>query len=127
VTSFAELSAASIVIIVAGLLSISALLISKISLLLPRRINHSDDDSSYECGFKNDDFNFIYLSDKSNLISLYLIIELALTWLLVCCAISVTQCFGLGKPSIRILAIVIMTLMMIAKRLMFKKDNSSLT
>ncbi|MDR0942772.1 MAG: hypothetical protein LBM19_04175 [Holosporales bacterium] len=120
--SFVELSTASITILLGGAISVSALLVSKISLLLPFK-DDSRDASSYECGFQNNEPDFIYLSDKSDFAPLYLVVELATVLLLFCCSIGITRYSYAGNIFLKVLATIILEFMISVKKIIAKKDN----
>ena len=62
-------------ILIAGTFSLGALLGSKLCSLLSSRNSRKTFDGAYECGFKGENLGG-YISDKYDLISIYLLFEL---------------------------------------------------
>ncbi|MDR1333551.1 MAG: NADH-quinone oxidoreductase subunit A [Holosporales bacterium] len=111
--SIEELSVSSAVIILAGLLSVCALLVSRISELLPGR-HSSRASSAYECGFDGEhDTDFLYLCEYDGIVSLFVIIEIATLWLVACCSLSIVYSSTSGRLSVKILALILIALLRI--------------
>lgn len=109
---------------VAGGISVFALLVSKISLLIRGKQKEDSIFSSYECGFKNGLMpSFRYISENSFAISLYLVLELSISWLLVCFALDIVDNEWSGKLFIKILSIIILTSILIASKAIFNNKN----
>ena len=70
-----------ITILIAGTFSLGTLLGSRLCSLLNRRNYKKTSDVAYECGFKGKRL-VEYISDKYNLISIYLLLELILIYCL---------------------------------------------
>ncbi|MDR1365094.1 MAG: hypothetical protein LBJ42_00725, partial [Holosporales bacterium] len=98
----------TIAILLAGSMAVCALLISKISMLLPR--GKSKDSGTYECGFDGSECSeFTYVSEHNGAASLFIVVELAVLWLSVCCLFFVIypDCYCFSKLPIKILALVL--------------------
>ncbi|MDR2458994.1 MAG: NADH-quinone oxidoreductase subunit A [Holosporales bacterium] len=99
------------VILLAGLIAVCAIVISRITVLLPK-INSNGKCSSYECGFDgSNDSEFVYVHEHNGAVSLFVVIELAMLWLLVCCLLCVTYSNYFGSFSTKILALILAVLL----------------
>ncbi|MDR1233663.1 MAG: hypothetical protein LBJ92_00725 [Holosporales bacterium] len=109
------------IIAVVGAMSVAALLVSKISSFLDngkRAISRH-----YECGFKNPDPDFVYASENYGLISLFVVIETALIWFLLCCSIGILDKKWDDKIFIKVLLGIIMILMIAAYKICYPGKN----
>lgn len=120
-----EVSLAGVIVIIAGVISILALLVSKISLLIRDKADEKKEGGFYECGFKNPDISgFRYVSEKSFAVSLYLVFELSISWLLVCFSLDVFDNEWSGRLFIKMLSIVILTSILMAYKAIFNNKNA---
>ncbi|MDR1391456.1 MAG: hypothetical protein LBI95_03810 [Holosporales bacterium] len=122
-TPISEISIASLVVFVSGVISVFALLLSKISLLLKDK-GYNADSGYYECGFKTQILEFTYLNGNEFAISLYLILELAVMWLLLYCFLDLEINEQFEKMLIRTSSVFIMMSTLISARSIFKIGRS---
>ena len=113
--NISDISLATIIIAVAGGVSILALMTSKFFLVLARKdVSGKNVGSKYECGFDGKvSQKFNYVTEKSFVVSLYLVLELSFVWLLACYAFHPTDNSWSGLYFIKILALIIMASMVI--------------
>ncbi len=118
-----DISLASSIIAIAGGISILALMVSKLCLFFikdddKKKIDHK---STYECGFNGlITPKFRYVSDQSFKISLFLVMELAISWLLICFVYQITAKDWNGLRIIKILTGVILISLLIVSRALKK-------
>ena len=120
-----EISLAAIIIAIAGGISVIALLFSRLLIFFDSRDSAklNTDLSGYECGFESDlREDFIYLTEKVSFISIYLIFELVIFWLLLCCAFDVATKDWSGKLFIKVFLFVIFVIMLISYRFLFYRN-----
>lgn len=113
----------TIAIAVAGMLSIVAVIVSKIcEIVFMRKTKGLDPRNGYECGFERNHLQgFTFVSAKKALISIYMILELAFIWILACVMINITAQDLRILYSIR--GLIIVTLLAITltfKRIIYK-------
>lgn len=116
---FSDIAPVGIVIFLSGAITITALLFSKISDLLKKNKNQ-EYSGAYECGFQNNSSDFLYCSENNALISLFLVIELSVAWLLLCCVFDVLDPSWSGVTFVRILSIIIMIAVIMSYKAAFK-------
>ena len=116
---FSDIAPVGIVIFISGVITIVALLLSKISTLLPNK-RQQEPSGGYECGFQNNRSDFLYYSENNGLISLFLVIELSVAWLLLCCVFDVLDPSWSGIIFVRILSIIIMISVIMSYKAVFK-------
>ena len=115
-----DIAPVGIVIFLSGVITITALLFSKLSDLLQKNKNQ-EYSGAYECGFQNNDAdNFFYYSENNATISLFLVIELSLAWLLLCCVFDVLDPSWSGVTFVRILSIIIMLSLVMSYKFVLK-------
>jgi NADH:ubiquinone oxidoreductase subunit 3 (subunit A) len=116
VLSIGRLSISSLVILLAGAMAVCALLISKVTALLPRD-GSTRECGSYECGFDgSSDTEFVYIHEHNGAVSLFMVIELAMLWLLVCCIFCVVYSNHFGSFPTKVLALILAVLLRVTVR-----------
>ncbi len=115
-----ELSLAAIVIGIAGIIGVTALLISKLTNLLKRSRGEPSESGSYECGFLGKTHDFSYLSENVVALSLFLILELMTTWILFCC-IMISS--GIEKIILKYALVVLFFSIIFAYKAVFRKER----
>ena len=114
-----DISRVATIILVAGGISLFALLIAKLCQLRNKTRQKS---SKYECGFKSSvDSRFRYCSEKSSAIAMYLILELAMAWLMICFAYHIYDSEWNSIYFIKILSGIILISLIISVRALYSR------
>lgn len=125
---FSELSKSAIIILVSGAIAIVALLFSRFLSFFKHRncLDSKPQLYGYESGFEADLTRcFHYITEKNQFVAVYLVLEMAIVWLLTCCILDVLENDWTGKIFIRALLLIIFTSMFIIYRFLFRrKDNA---
>jgi NADH:ubiquinone oxidoreductase subunit 3 (subunit A) len=108
------------VILLAGFVAVCALLVSKVTELLSKT-SSSGNCSSYECGFDgSSNSEFVYVHEHNSAASLFVVAELAMLWLLICCTFCVTYSAHFGNFSTKILALILVVLLRVMAKVSLK-------
>lgn len=121
-----EISLATIIIAIAGGISVFALLFSRVLVFFANRKEKESNNSStgYECGFDADlTKNFRYQTEKIHFVSIYLIFELTVFWLLLCCSFDTMTKDWSGKLFIKVFLIAVVAIILICYKFLF--DNNA--
>lgn len=114
-----------IAIAIAGGFSILALLFSMLLVFLSHRKREKTDVNltGYECGFEADlREDFVYLTEKIHFVSIYLVFELVIFWILLCCSFDIMTKDWSGKLFIRIFLLAIAIIMLICYKFLFDRN-----
>lgn len=115
-----KVSLSLIVIAVAGGFSVLALLFSRFLGFCRRQKKHENEAFGYECGFNASlDDNLIYITEKTSFVSIYLVFELAISWLLLCCAFYIMNKDLSWQLFIKVFLLAIFAIMLVSYRLLF--------
>ena len=117
----ADISLPASIIMIAGGISLLALIIAKICLLGRKEDRETN---KYECGFRGTiSESFKYVSEKRFALSVYLLLELAVAWLMICYAYHIAEGAWSKVHFIKILSIVILMSILISVKAMFTRSH----
>jgi NADH:ubiquinone oxidoreductase subunit 3 (subunit A) len=117
----AELTSVGCVLLISAILSLSALLLSKVSSVFEIRKSSANCTGSYECGFDNTEKGFTCFGENDGAVALYFVVELAVMWLFFCCSFIV---FGQSSRGVvQNFSFVILFLIFAGYRAAFRKEK----
>jgi NADH:ubiquinone oxidoreductase subunit 3 (subunit A) len=99
----------SVAIAIAGAISLVALLIARLTSLLGKKPTGKY--QYYECGFHSNNRTCVYLGGRGKLVSLYVVFEALIAWLLMCCSFDVAQNSWHGDIFVRVVLVITAVLM----------------
>lgn len=120
-----EITPAAIVILVSGVVSILALLVSKLGDMFTKPATNASIIGFYECGFIGKRHEFSYSNENAKAVSMFLVLELMTVWALFCCIVHTIEASTISHTFLRYTISMLLIMLLFAYKVVFRSEKSA--